>query len=305
MNGFFLRVTSRALATAVVVSAAFGPTAVFADDESLGLLSAEQRAYVESTQGALAYAFNAIDVVESATGFWRIDSAFDDDSATSRMAMVLDVAKSVLSDVASILSQTPPTSMSGLGSINMEAAEAFENAYVACSEMLIARSANDPRQGIDDAIEDLLSFPTKDAKAGVAARARFLACVSSESARVKHHGFIVQDALTTRVDEIMKEEGLERELLGDQGGAMCFIATAAYGTNSAEEIDVLRDFRDEVLLKSAAGRDYVDFYYVASPPLAQFIAEHEWLRTIMREVYIDPLVAVVRATDRLWFPSHP
>lgn len=70
----------------------------------------------------------------------------------------------------------------------------------------------------------------------------------------------------------------------------CFIATAAYGTPAAEEIQVLRDFRDGVLLQSAASRDLVGFYYAASPPIADFTAEHEWLRTTVREGIVDPIV---------------
>ncbi len=80
----------------------------------------------------------------------------------------------------------------------------------------------------------------------------------------------------------------------------CFIATAAYGTPAAEEIQVLRDFRDNVLLRSAAGQDLVGFYYAASPPVAVFIAEHEWLRTAVREGLVDPVVWLVREARPLW-----
>jgi polyhydroxybutyrate depolymerase len=50
-------------------------------------------------------------------------------------------------------------------------------------------------------------------------------------------------------------------------GGMCFIATAAYGTSTAKQLDVLRDFRDAVLLKSAVGSRLVDLYYQVSPLL--------------------------------------
>ena len=80
----------------------------------------------------------------------------------------------------------------------------------------------------------------------------------------------------------------------------CFIATAAYGTPAAEEIQVLRDFRDTVLLRSEAGHDLVGFYYAASPPVADFIAEHEWLRTAVREGLVDPIVWLVREARPLW-----
>ena len=69
----------------------------------------------------------------------------------------------------------------------------------------------------------------------------------------------------------------------DFGGAGgCFIATAAYGTPMAEEIQVLREFRDEYLLPNPVGKALVDFYYKASPPIAEFISEHPGLKPIVR-----------------------
>lgn len=65
-------------------------------------------------------------------------------------------------------------------------------------------------------------------------------------------------------------------------GGGCFIATAAYGTPMAEEIQVLRDFRDEYLLTSPAGQGLVDLYYRVSPPIAEFITEHPSLKPIVR-----------------------
>jgi hypothetical protein len=62
----------------------------------------------------------------------------------------------------------------------------------------------------------------------------------------------------------------------------CFIATAAYGTPMAEEIEILRDFRDEYLLTNAVGQALVDVYYRVSPPIAEFITEHPSLKPIVR-----------------------
>ncbi len=63
---------------------------------------------------------------------------------------------------------------------------------------------------------------------------------------------------------------------------MCFIATAAYGTPMAEEIQILREFRDEYLLTNPPGQAFVDFYYSVSPPIAEFITEHPGLKPIVR-----------------------
>jgi len=82
--------------------------------------------------------------------------------------------------------------------------------------------------------------------------------------------------------------------------SFCFIATAAYGTPSAEQIDVLREFRDVVLLESTLGSQLVALYYQTSPPIADFIASHELLRTMVRELLIDPIVWVVESTGDMW-----
>jgi hypothetical protein len=82
----------------------------------------------------------------------------------------------------------------------------------------------------------------------------------------------------------------------------CFIATAAYGTPTAEQIDVLREFRDTVLLESTTGSQFVALYYQLSPPVADFIAGNELLRTLVREFLVDPIVWVVEATGDVWQP---
>ena len=83
-------------------------------------------------------------------------------------------------------------------------------------------------------------------------------------------------------------------------GEGCFIATAAYGTSTAAEIDALRAFRDEVLLESTVGSHLVEWYYKSSPPLADFISEHEPLRTLVRELLVEPVAWLVEATGTLW-----
>jgi len=80
----------------------------------------------------------------------------------------------------------------------------------------------------------------------------------------------------------------------------CFIATAAYGTETAAELDILRDFRDQVLLKNALGSLFVGAYYEVSPPIADFIAENEFLRAVVREGFINPIVELLQWSQGLW-----
>ena len=80
----------------------------------------------------------------------------------------------------------------------------------------------------------------------------------------------------------------------------CFIATAVYGTDTAKEIDILREFRDMVLLPNSLGAKFVSFYYKTSPPIANFISQHEVLRTVVRVGFVDPIVKILTWSHDLW-----
>jgi hypothetical protein len=80
-----------------------------------------------------------------------------------------------------------------------------------------------------------------------------------------------------------------------QTSSGCFVATAAYGNPTIEQLDVLRGFRDGVLLESAAGSQFVDLYYRLSPPIADLISGNSFLRTMVRELLVDPVVWVIGA----------
>lgn len=71
----------------------------------------------------------------------------------------------------------------------------------------------------------------------------------------------------------------------------CFIATAAYGSYQAPYVSLLREFRDDYLLTHAFGTALVNFYYAVSPPIAQFIAQHESIKAMVR-VSLLPCIAL-------------
>ncbi|MGD0204439.1 MAG: CFI-box-CTERM domain-containing protein [Candidatus Bathyarchaeia archaeon] len=74
-----------------------------------------------------------------------------------------------------------------------------------------------------------------------------------------------------------------------QNQSNCFIATAAYGTTKAKELDVLRKFRDVKLESNLVGRRITILYYLVSPPIANIIARSKEMRAIVREC-LNPII---------------
>ena len=62
----------------------------------------------------------------------------------------------------------------------------------------------------------------------------------------------------------------------------CFIATSAFGSAQVQEVIDFRNFRDEVLLTTWAGRIFVSVYYVISPPIARVLDKSPLLRAWVR-----------------------
>lgn len=71
----------------------------------------------------------------------------------------------------------------------------------------------------------------------------------------------------------------------------CFIATAAYGSYLDSHVETLRSFRDRYLETNPLGSALVSLYYRISPPLAQLIEKHPFLKPLVR-VGLLPAVAV-------------
>ena len=78
----------------------------------------------------------------------------------------------------------------------------------------------------------------------------------------------------------------------DVGPQHCFIATAAYGSWLDPHVVSLRLFRDQHLLTNAAGTRVVELYYRHSPPLADYIRQHESLRAVVRALLAIVVYAI-------------
>ncbi len=64
--------------------------------------------------------------------------------------------------------------------------------------------------------------------------------------------------------------------------ANCFIATAAYGSPMARQVETFRQFRNAYLLPHSWGRSFIRAYYRFGPKVAAVVAGQEWMRASAR-----------------------
>jgi len=76
----------------------------------------------------------------------------------------------------------------------------------------------------------------------------------------------------------------------DTSAGTCFVATAAFGSPMAHQVQSLRMFRDRILLPSAAGRAFVNWYYTWSPSAADWLRTHPVARMLTRAILWVPVV---------------
>lgn len=67
----------------------------------------------------------------------------------------------------------------------------------------------------------------------------------------------------------------------------CFIATAAVGEDH-EKVSTLRDFRDDFLKQYRLGQLFIQFYYWASPPIADWIRKSKRRKRVTRWLIVTP-----------------
>ena len=70
---------------------------------------------------------------------------------------------------------------------------------------------------------------------------------------------------------------------GSGGGSGCYIATMAYGDYDHPQVMILRQFRDEVLDKSALGKWFIKTYYHYSPKLVERLKNQKTVNIIIRK----------------------
>lgn len=87
--------------------------------------------------------------------------------------------------------------------------------------------------------------------------------------------------------------------------ADCFIASAAYGTPLAAEVQVLRAFRDGHLRESERGRAFVRWYENVGPGLARWVEHSPEAQSFTRTTIVSPAVWAAEHLRPLWEPDAP
>lgn len=83
-----------------------------------------------------------------------------------------------------------------------------------------------------------------------------------------------------------------RNLVASFKRSGCFIATAVYGDPNAEEIQILRDFRDSVS-HIMIYKLLFNCYYIVSPRLL-FIFKNQEVRKDIRKYFLNPIVKYLK-----------
>ncbi len=89
------------------------------------------------------------------------------------------------------------------------------------------------------------------------------------------------------------DDSSEGSSSSDQNWYECFIASAVYGSPIAQEVAILRKFRDRCLKRTDLGRVIVNMYYSISPPIAEKVEKNDSLKKLMLHG-IEPFVNMVR-----------
>jgi peptide/nickel transport system substrate-binding protein len=80
------------------------------------------------------------------------------------------------------------------------------------------------------------------------------------------------------------------------------IATAAYGSSLSPQVQALRNFRDELVLKTFAGRQFMKafnaWYYSFSPSVASIVSKSPPLAGLVR-ILIYPLIGILQVASKV------
>jgi peptide/nickel transport system substrate-binding protein len=94
--------------------------------------------------------------------------------------------------------------------------------------------------------------------------------------------------------------------LPEQQPSGCLIATAAFGSELTPQVQFLRGFRDDYIMKSVSGSAFMNafnaVYYSFSPQVAEYERQQPWLQATVKTA-IYPLFGILLASERAFSAS--
>jgi len=107
--------------------------------------------------------------------------------------------------------------------------------------------------------------------------------------------FTINEPVTLSDDGITQAEEVSNEKSTEEGGG-CLIATAAYGSEMSQQVQQLRELRDNQLLKTESGSMFMgtfnDIYYSFSPTIADYEREHPMFKEAVK-LAITPMISTL------------
>jgi peptide/nickel transport system substrate-binding protein len=86
-------------------------------------------------------------------------------------------------------------------------------------------------------------------------------------------------------------------------GGRCLIATAAFGSELAPQVQFLREFRDKHIMSTASGSSFMNvfnaWYYSFSPYVADYEREQPWMQQIVK-VSVYPLLGILQVSENAY-----
>ena len=90
---------------------------------------------------------------------------------------------------------------------------------------------------------------------------------------------------------------------GGSSSSSCFVATAAFGSAMADQVDTLRAFRDQYLETNTPGRSFVTWYYTNGPAAARWLEAHPGFKPAARVALYPAVAASWLAVNGMLVPS--
>ena len=106
--------------------------------------------------------------------------------------------------------------------------------------------------------------------------------------------FTIDETVTLPDDGATKTEKVVTKEKSTEEGGGCFVATAAYGSEMATEVQQLRELRDNQLLNTEFGTAFIttfnDIYYSFSPIIADYERENPLFKEAVK-IVITPMIS--------------